>query len=146
MSAAELSNVVQGDERAERIRRVLAACTSQNTRDAQANDLRGLAAWQESQGLKAGLPLSPQEFLAWLDHLVADRGFKSSTVARKACSVSKAHKRLAMDSPISHPIVADYLRGLPRCSEPQAHARPLRIEQLYDVVKTLAQSESSATR
>lgn len=142
------------EERAERIKRVLDGVTAHNTREAQSNDLRGLARWQEAQGLRAGLPVSPQEFLAWLDYLANEAGdprrgttgLTAATVARKASSVSIAHKRLGYDSPIDNPIVADYLRGLPRVSDPQRHARPLRIEQLFAVMVELADRERERNR
>ena len=137
-------------ERAERIKAILADSEAHNTREAKRNDLAGLAAWQEAQGLTPGLPLAPDEFLAWLDWLAHEAidprkggkvGFSTSTVERKAHTVSATHKRLGYESPISDPTVAAWLLALPKRKAPEKHARPLRIEDLCNVLRVLAVEE-----
>lgn len=140
--------------RAARIARLLEASSNQHTRDAKAGDLAQLAAWQEAQGCKAGLPVSPEEFLAWLDWLAFEvvdprtgrTGFAKATIERKAASVSAAHRVAGFDSPLGHPIVAAWFKGLRRESEPQKHARPLRLEQLIEVLRGLGSDPNEALR
>ena len=142
--------------RAARIARLLEAATNKHTRSAKQSDLRQLAQWQEAQGMRAGLPVSPEEFLAWLDWLAFEAidprrhygrlGFAQATIARKAASVSAAHRVAGFESPLSHPAVAAWFRGFAREAEPQKHARPLRIEQLIEVVRGLGDEQNPTLR
>lgn len=142
---------LERDKRAERITRLIGAAQNKHTIDAKEGDLRQLAAWQESQGDRAGLPLDAEEFLRFLDFLAYEAtdartgrvGFAPSTVSRKAASVSAAHRALGLATPIDHPAVTAWFRGLLRTSEPQEHARPLRIEQVIEVVRRLSRDEKN---
>lgn len=142
------------DVRTARIAAIIASTSNRHTIEAKEGDLRQLATWQESQGEAAGLPLDAEEFLLFLDHLAHEAtdprtgkvGFEPATVARKAASVSAAHRAAGFPTPIEHPAVRRFLAGLTRKGAPQEHARALRLELLILAVRKLGSEKNETIR
>jgi site-specific recombinase XerD len=89
-----------------------AAEKAEATRLAYGSDFRDFRTWCESQKL-APLPASPATVAAYVA-VLADRGLKASTIARRIASIRYAHRLKGLDSPTSAEQVRAVLRGIRR--------------------------------
>jgi len=85
---------------------------SESTRKSYASNFRVFFEWCQSQGLSA-LPSSP-EVVAMFLAAQASAGVKVSTVSHRIVTINYAHKSAGLESPTSHKIVRDTLKGIRR--------------------------------
>jgi len=82
-----------------------------NTKRAYRADWTDFAAWCDAHGL-AALPAAPATVALYLTDRA--KGCKTSTLARRLCSIAGAHKAAGQPSPTADPAVRTLLAGIRR--------------------------------
>jgi site-specific recombinase XerD len=85
---------------------------AQATLRAYRSDYADFCAWCERMHVSA-LPAAPETVAAYLASL-ADRGFKASTVARRAAAIGFVHRKRELEPPTNSELVRATLRGIRR--------------------------------
>lgn len=120
----------------ESAQRRLAASKSENTRRAYRSDAAAFAFWALRHGFEP-MPATPETALLYANAL-ADQGKKTATIRRALTSITVAHKTAGLESPCSHALVRDGLRGIAReLGSAQRQAPPVSPENLRAMVRTL---------
>lgn len=121
----------------QRIKELLNAASSQNTRRAYDTDLEQFSEFCLRAGLEA-MPATPETIARYITDI--ETSFKASTIQRKVSAISKAHKQAGFVSPTSHPQVKEVLKGLrnERSDQRQKQAPALTVEQVERAARNLA--------
>ena len=88
-----------------------AAAKAPSTRRAYANDLAGFRRFASAHTL-VDFPATPQTVALYVAH--SARIARYSTLARRLVAISQAHKARGLESPSSHPIVREAMKGIAR--------------------------------
>lgn len=120
----------------ESAQRRLGGAKAENTRRAYRADAAAFVAWCAGLGREA-MPASPETVLLYANAL-ADAGKKPATIRRAVTSIAVAHKAQGLESPCSHPLVIDGLRGIRReLGTAQRQAPPVTPAQLRAMSQAL---------
>jgi site-specific recombinase XerD len=116
-----------------------------NTRRAYSSDLRDFGAFCATHGLET-LPAAPQTIALYATDLAA-RSKKISTIRRRLAAIAVTHRRADLDSPCSHRIVREVIRGIARTNRiPPRRVDAVALEQLKAIILQLGAADIGAIR
>jgi site-specific recombinase XerC len=104
------------------------------TRRAYQADVDAFLAWCRGRGVQA-LPAEPEIVAAFLAH-EAERGLRTSTVARRASGIRLLHRSAGFETPTTSEVVRSTLKGIRRSLGVAVQQKaPATVEVVLDLVK-----------